>query len=726
MSRAIFLRAVFLGLTIAVWFYMDAAPTLDLNIIACARVHAKGSDPLPAHAPLAATQRFPETLTDGLCDPLQGFILPAAPSAHTVDFEFPFVVLLERLVILGAPTQRKTSLTVWLSHQEGQFRAIHHEDTWGVYSDRAGPLLVGKKLGPARSIHLVLGGAVPTELRDVACYIRASRPFALFYSLSLNVFFPWLLGAAFSLSILGWGALALILARAMEGGSISMTWERQWLIGALVYTFLCLGWMWGGHTLLPTSAWLVVTVVVGTFELWRRWRQPKAESESDSDSNANNDWWILAWTWRLSVWLLVVNMVDSYLITHTRVGPVDHLLPYLGARFLADGVMPPAELAHRPWLLHLWFAPFVNGLRPWDYWAYLGFLANLNSLALFIVPLWLRRWGIIQRASLRRAVGCLTLMPLIVSFHFIGQRPFTALWALLAIWWWTSSYRFRDLWGGLALTFAIGTHPSALFVLPGVVFYNWWRAGIWRGGFISLKMLIIPVSAYGLWNCAVASWFPMLRNPLQYYPIMTDFSSFDQDLSTWQIVANLPPAHWRQLAWNRLGHFPQYFIPHELNIPILGAVRSVSLPHVLGWIFAAALAVRYTWAKDGAFIWLAVVAPLLIHHLYIGQAPAQFHVSAVPFFALGLLLLHVAVSIPTANWYSWHGWWFIFAQIEWAAHTAFLCYMAIFHDYQRLLPPNDYFAFFGHDPFCDTFIALLPLVVWAWLWLDCFGCGKPL
>ncbi len=372
-----------------------------------------------------------------------------------------------------------------------------------------------------------------------------------------------------------------------------------------------------------------------------------------------DDWVILSMLMTISLPLCEV-MIDTYLILDRRVSPYDHLISYLGAKRLAVGLEMPPDMSLRPWLLHVLFAPLSSLSGTFSYWCYLGFMAAFNTLVLVPAALLVRRW---HGHTGQESVRLIAIMPILVCFHFPGQRPMTAAFALLAVYWWTSTAARSWLWGGVAISIAVMTHPSALFVLPGAMAY-WLFSGPWpRSFFVVARCLVLPALTYGAWLVFVARTFPGVRNDLIYYPLMLRLDQpFDSTLSVVQILQSVSAEHWAQLGMNRLFQLRHYLWTNNPRHPWVDFFRYISFPNIFGFALTLGLLSSSVWRRDKAFLWLAVIAPLLLHHVHIGAASPGFHISPTPFFAIATLLVQhygrgtdrfaqVLVKVALVEWF---------------------------------------------------------------------------
>jgi hypothetical protein len=252
-----------------------------------------------------------------------------------------------------------------------------------------------------------------------------------------------------------------------------------------------------------------------------------------------------------------------------------------------------------------------------------------------------------------------------------------------------------------------------------------------RSGVTSaVKMIAIPAACYLLWLVAMRAQFPHTRNSLLYYPLMTTFEQFDPEQGLVEIIRGLPANHWRQLAMNRWFHVRQYLDADVLSDPIIDRFRWISLPNVFGvglLVLVAARGLR-AFRGDAVVVGLIVLGPLLFHHLYLGQGSAQFHITPLPFYGIGLF--------AAGEWLGWcapasgRRWsdrvLAVVVVIEIFLRHCYPVYVVVRHPELRGEPPLDVLGFFGRDAFSYVSLALLLPLCWtAVAWWAMRGTGAP-
>jgi len=244
------------------------------------------------------------------------------------------------------------------------------------------------------------------------------------------------------------------------------------------------------------------------------------------------------------------------------------------------------------------------------------------------------------------------LSPGFVNYHFLGQRLLAGTLAVAAVMWLLERRSSRidrgtALAAGLAFALGIGLHPSVAFVLvTTALLWLLQSRGDWKLFFLGVG---IPAALYAGWLFAMAAWFPNRRNDLLYYPIMPSLdATFPADRSLGEILQSLSPGDWATLARHRIAHLRHYLVTDNWSPAAWTWGRWISLPNVLCWATIPLLIVRRAWrGRERWCVW-AIVAPLVFHHLFIGQAEPQFHIGPAPFLAL-MLLAVATLAAPNAG-----------------------------------------------------------------------------
>jgi hypothetical protein len=298
-----------------------------------------------------------------------------------------------------------------------------------------------------------------------------------------------------------------------------------------------------------------------------------------------------------------------------------------------------------------------------------------------------------------QTAGLLALAPLVGVFNSFGQRPIAAGLCLLAVADWLAPEARRQLRGSFILTLAIGVHPGSLFLLPGAFLWGLWR----REPFTALRLTALPVLAFVSWTILMKGLAPQSRNPLYFHPFMArDDMSFPPDATWFSILSTLSLDQWGALAWNRLVHLRHYLWTTNQFEPVLDAWKGVSLLSVLGVVGTASLLRPRIWRREAGFIPIAIICPLIIHHLAIGESHAQFHISPVPFFAMGLLI----AAYPPNKWIlslALAEWWL---RLLWPAA---LVVIGVTSSNQELFATM---GLTGGDYQLRLFLGVLPAAIW--------------
>ena len=108
--------------------------------------------------------------------------------------------------------------------------------------------------------------------------------------------------------------------------------------------------------------------------------------------------------------------------------------------------------------------------------------------------------------------------------------------------------------------------------------------------------------------------------------------------SLFEMAAGLPNEQWKKLAANRIAHLRHYFwSDNPWQRGLTETLRPISLTTTLGLAMTAALIWNRGRGWTAAFCFMAVVGPLALLHLHVGQAFPQFHILPTPFFALAVM-----------------------------------------------------------------------------------------
>ena len=679
---------------------------IDVDVSSLALLYVNGQASMlntQAHSPQWAS---PEALTDSLCAPNHGFDFPEGTDGELL------VRLPPRLppcvmTVVGSPSQPRCRLVVsYLFGLPGKETAeqLFGEKVWrsvsGVPPAEAFSVPEG-----CEAVRLRFVGASVTALTALVCNVNWPRWQAWLYFGLLVVIGPWLLGLALIWAVLGWGRWIGWSLGVREGGPCES------LVGGLP-VLLIVSALW---VALPRCLGVNVAyaaLVLGSALAEWHWQRRAAAC----DDPRATEYRLVAWLPVLALFLLLSVTVDSYGVGLDRVEPADHLHAFFGAQFLSRDLDLPSWMVARPWLAHVCYAPLDRLAGRFSYWAYLGFLASLNALVVLPVGALLGRW---QPRRAHLAVGLLLLMPILGCYHFLGQRLLAAGLALLAGHWLTSVPAQRHwFWPALALTLAVGVHPSALFVLPSLLVCAAWR--IWRGGGWSPPLSVVATVSivYSGWTILMHWWFPGCRNDLFYYPLMLDYHEpFPSDQSIWDIVRSIPAADWLQLSYHRLLHLRHYLWTDNCSVRASATFRWISLPNVFGYLATVLLLWPSWWRRDRRFVLLMVAGPLLTHHLWIGASHAQLHISPTPLLAVAALL--------AAELSEWRRHWLLrLVLLEWLFRTLWplLCLLAA-HARVEALPMQHeatyarVLCFFSNDEI--SYVLLTVTLPVCWLFMLC-------
>jgi hypothetical protein len=603
------------GLVVAAAILLIAPPTepVEINVspLATTTISGQVGNVLPG----ADMQRcLPEVMLDGTLDTLYLTEIPAAADGPTVTIRWPWPVDLRRIGILGGDDKFVGTLVV----EVGPERLILRRDPNGV----ARPIFEHRAIR-VRVDTIVIHwldrppGLTSLTLNAVAAMAVMPRWQAWCYVLVLNVIGPWIVGAVVVAGVLGIGR------RLAPDGDLG----RRLILGLLGSTALAVAWI-----VAPRGWWedAIYLGIMGSGAVWELFRGGFRRSAPDRRLTA-----LIA----ASAGLLILDVfVDTCVVMSRRMQPVDYLNSHMGGELFAARAPLVGQLLLRPWLLHAFFAPLTEPLERFSYWGYVGVMAWLNALVLVPIALIARRWG---RGDGLAVAGWVALLPILGCYNACGQRPLAAACCLLAIAAWQER---RSLWGGLALTTAIGVHPGSLFLIPPAAVVILWRQGFGA----MLRSLVLPVVAYMAWSAGIRSAYPEASyNMLVFYPLMTNFDiTFPPGSTLLSAALSLPADRWAELLSNRINHLRHYIWTDNWSEPVVDVFRWVSLISTLGVVWTVSLVRPSVWRGRGEFVLFAVAGPLVIIHLHIGMANPQFHISPTPFFSLALLAI-AAGTMPT-------------------------------------------------------------------------------
>lgn len=679
---------------------------IEFNVAPFATTHFNGKERY-VNPRAALTRAALEVVTDGTVDTLYTAELPVSANGAELTISLPWPMQIVRLEVLGVESSTTGEIEIEFRAADGSWNSMG-TNSWSGGTQP--PLVEAFDPIELSELRLRFRRMNPVLLNAVALYVLAPRWLAWGAFLALMLLLPLACGTFVLLVILGWGRLACPGRDANMDGL-----GRQLVAGVLILALAGTAWLlakdWPPAS---TAYWLFLSfgaLAQGCRLARRRWQQLPADAAP-------------FWPLLLGTLLLLVMevMTDTNLVLFRRMQPVDYLLAYLGAERLVLSAPMTEGLVSRPWLVHVQFAPWLVALGRFSYWGYIGFIAGINVLILVPMGLWARRWGWNERA-----VALVALMPVLPVFNALGQRPFAAALCLYSLFEYRApKARCAWLWGGLSLAAAIGAHPGSLFLVPGILLFGWlapsanggtdsWQRRLGR----TLNFLAIPLGAWIAWTISVQRFVASTGNELLLYPVLVDPSAYNPAEGIWAYLRRQGPEYWRQLVWNRFVHFRQYLWAENLSHPLVDCFRWVSLTSTLGFVLALSLWRRALWTVDWPFVLLAIVAPLAVHHLHLGQAGAQFHISPTPFFGIAFLAAGwlVGGTIDSAR-----GRTGLLAAvlIEFGVRRAYPLALTLCASHVRGEPPMDSMGMFGLEFWSYPVLAALLPFLWAvaaWQWL---------
>lgn len=645
------------------------------------------ADPL-AHA---------DSLLDTFTTADHQFQFPAGRD-RKATISLPLEMPLAKIVMLGWSNQQQCTLRVRMVGDSGRAEAATM--LWRAESG-VPPICDLTPTQSLRRFEMEFSGSRELVINNVSLFARWPRILAVIYWILLAIVGPWLLGLFWLAGVLGFPRLIAMIVGLPTPA----------IAHRLVWGIVVAGGLAAVSCLLPTSsvaAGLSITLLIfaGFLEIWNVWLQSGAvETSNDGDV-----WRVIS---RLSLLLVAAVAVETYLLRGNRVVPYDFLMPLFGAQRFAAGAAVPSDLAARPWLTHLLFMPVERISGPFGYPIFVGLMAALNATVAIAIFELAKRWRLQAPTQMTATLAC---MPVVVCLHFVGQRPASAGLLLLALLSWFSASQSRQLFrGGLAATLAIGLHPGALFVLPGIAACILFPACRWFSGqrFRSIAFCVaMPAVAYGIWSIAVHRAYPEFRNSLELYPILPNLDgNLPAGDGLFSAAAKLTSEQWLALAENRRLQLFHYLISPSVRDAVVELFRPICLPNCLGWVGTMLLLVPACWRKDGQIFVCGIVFPLLVHHAYIGQAHAQFHISPLPFILLAAVVAAAVIGRADAG----NGMLSMVARGEWLFRIAYPLGLLIAMAGGSWSAATGRLSVFRGDVVCGVVAGLAIPIAWLWL-----------
>ena len=656
--------------------------SVEIDVAPLARVTWNGKR-APVGNDKTLERNSPDAIHEGLPGPPHAYRPPdLAPGV--LELRLPFALRIAEVAVVTGGVANKAPKSVFVQFGDGASWAPLPLDDWLPATARAPGRGIWHVARPIRALRVEIDPR-ETEIAALACTSIVPIAVAWTGAAALTIFFPWLCGMAMALAIFAAGACI-----APRGGVGAKITAGLTAVGVTTAT-----WCIVPRSPLADGAILAAFGFAGLAGFVLLWRGKSPAGFSLVPAT--------------TLLLVAITAADSYGLTGRRVEPDDFWLPGLTAKHLAEAAPMPPWLTLRPWLGAAMWAPLDGLSDPFEHFAYLGMIAGLNALAApLLESLMSARLG---SAAARRATLWLLLAPLLPAFHFLGVRLLAAALALAAIGWQVKPPGPRSwLTAGFALTLGIGFHPSIAFLLPGLLLWSVTRPAPSIAARLAAcgRAVGIPAALYGTWLIAMANAYPGTPNELLRYPIKPYWSApTPPGMSVLEQARSLTGEEWRQLAWNRVQHLRHYLWTDNKSADSPHArFRWISLPNALGWagLLLLPFAIARNWSTFGL---LAIAAPLLIHHLHIGDAWPQFHISPAPFVALGVLLAEsLATRVPR--------WVCGVVLSEWAFRAAWPLWLAasggmptdVLTDSLRLL---------GLQPGARLAWTAAPLLAWSWI-----------
>jgi hypothetical protein len=350
--------------------------------------------------------------------------------------------------------------------------------------------------------------------------------------------------------------------------------------------------------------------------------------------------------------LLAFTQAESLAMSDDRAEPLDFMHAYYGADRLGHCERIPANLSARPWLMQFIAAPWLHAAGRFDYWCYVGLMAGLNGLTLLPVHVVANRLGFSNRSAL---CAWFALLPGFANYHFMGQRLLGAAFAMAAATLLLDAFRGRGKRGdapfaGLFFILGIGFHPSVAFVL--VTSATLWLPSLRTNWKAAVAGFGIPAVGYAGWLATMSTMYPGRRNDLLMYPLMNSLNeTFPAGMSFLDAARSLTAAEWERLVTNRVVHLRHYLWTDNWTPAAWTWGRWISLPNVVCWAGIPLFLLCRVWRGRAEWCLWTIVAPLLFHHAFIGQAHPQFHIGPEPFLAImGLAAAALAERNGDRSW----------------------------------------------------------------------------
>jgi hypothetical protein len=622
--------------TVALAFFFGRE-TVYVNVSPAARLTVNGS-PRFLNGNVEIDRRSADVAIDGFIDDQYAFEMDGLGKSVEMTLSFPFPMEFARVSVVGGSEPIDGSVSIsGAGGPNGDWQAPKLK--WRSEAGKP-PIVILNHQGGGSRLVVVFDAATPVVVNSIQVHVQMPRWLAWSWFLGLQIAVPWIVGGVFTAAIFGWGAM---VRATSSSTSDEESPTRYWVeasknltvglaaIGVVAAIWLCLS----KDRREGTAAWVVLAAVLSPSVRWLRPRSRSVEGRRFAVIAA-----------AAALLFLSTVAVDSTLASNRRAKPIDHLTGLLAAEHLTTGQRVPEYLVLRPWLIPLLVAPVTAASGDVSYWFYLGQLAWINAAGLVGIGLLFAQF----RVPPFRATALIAILPVAMNYHFPGPRVLVGGLTLIAVSQWTARTDRRwHLWGGLAAGLAFLVHPGALFSLPAAAvhfLFSGERRTRWNG----LAGVAVALAVFVAWSSFIRLEHPEVRNKLAYYPLMRTLEDpLPTNKSFLEIVRQLPRDHWRELARNRLLQLRHYlWADNPWQTTTVEALRPISLTTSVGVVLTICLLWNPCRFAEWAFWWAAILGPLLVFHLHMGQAYPQFHIVPTPFF--GLAVICAAAASRCGGW----------------------------------------------------------------------------
>lgn len=619
-------------------------------------------------------------VNDGLWKPTHQFVFPEG--AFGLRLRLPAEFAIESVNLFATEVDRDRLMAVRLTDSLGRVTKTLH----GEWRGQAWAATTTMNSNGAKATTVVVSflDGPPPRINAVALLVIQDRWSGWGGVFAMTLGIPIVAGFVFVNGVVGMGSL--VAGRTDCPAKIAG-------VGVLASLITAVGWMHAPRSTTADAVFFSLSILAAVYGM------RSAVVPSDLRRLA------------LAAMLLLVafTQAESLAMSDDRAEPLDFMHAYYGADRLGEGQRIPATLSARPWLMQFIAAPWLHTSGRFDYWCYVGLMAGLNGLTLLPVYVVASRLGFSNR--LASCAWC-ALLPGFANYHFMGQRLLGAAFAMAALTLLLAAFRGRGnrgdaLFAGLFFILGIGFHPSVAFALVTSAFL--WMLTLRTNWKAAVAGFGIPAIVYAAWLVTMSAMYPGRRNELLMYPIMNSLNeTFPAGMSFLDAARSLTAAEWERLVTNRIVHLRHYLWTDNWTPAAWTWGRWISLPNVVCWAGIPMLLLCRVWRGRTEWCLWTIIAPLLFHHAFIGQAHPQFHIGPEPFLAI-MVLAAAALSERNGDrsWLIRLLQWLVIAELT----VRFLWPLAAAKaSWDRLEPLMRWFRLTADDPVLPMILAALPAI----------------